>query len=164
MRVAVVGLGGVGGYIAANLTKTSHSRVGFARGEHIDQIKESGIKIVEDEESWSSKVYASELDEADGRFDVDLFWVKSYSTNTSYEAISKFISNNTIIVSFSNGVSNGDELKKLSSAQVLDGCVYILSHIEEPGVIRKKGNIFAAAFGGLDQESRTVKPSFDEAS
>lgn len=39
MRVAVVGLGGVGGYIAANFTKTFNDVVGFARGEHLEMIK-----------------------------------------------------------------------------------------------------------------------------
>ncbi|WP_373001512.1 ketopantoate reductase family protein [Sulfurimonas sp.] len=162
MRIAVVGLGGVGGYIAANLTKSTHKIVGFARDEHLLKIKESGIKIVEDDKSWSAKLDARELSEASGYFDVVLFCVKSYDLKKSYEAISKFINNNTIIVSFSNGVSNGDFLRKISKSKVLDGCVYILSHIESPGVIRKKGTIFLAVFGGIEYESAILKSIFDD--
>ncbi|EDZ63531.1 ketopantoate reductase [Sulfurimonas gotlandica GD1] len=164
MRVAVIGLGGVGGYIAANLTKSTHKIVGFARDEHLLKIKKDGIKIVEDNSSWSVKLDARELNEANGYFDVVLFCVKSYDLQKSYEAISKYVDANTIIVSFSNGVSNGNLLRKLSKSKVLDGCVYILSHIESHGVIRKKGNIFLAVFGGLEYESAILKSIFDDSS
>jgi len=164
LRVAVIGLGGVGGYIAANLTKSIHKIVGFARGEHLLKIKEDGIKIVEDDNSWSAKLDARELEEANGYFDVVLFCVKSYDLKKSYDAISKYIDSNTIIISFSNGVSNGDILRECSKSKVLDGCVYILSHIEYPGVIRKKGNIFSAVFGGLENDSTILKSIFDDSS
>ena len=164
MRIAIVGLGGVGGYIAANLTKSTHEIVGFARDEHLLKIKENGIKIVEDDKSWSTKLDARELSNADGHFDVVLFCVKSYDLEKSYEAISRFINNDTIIISFSNGVSNGDHLRKISKSKVLDGCVYILSHIESPGVIRKKGTIFSAVFGGIEHESAILKSIFDDSS
>ena len=59
----------------------------------------------------------------------------------------------TIVVSFSNGVSNGDKLKKMTKSIVLDGCMYILSHIEKPGVIKKEGKVFAAVFGGENEEA-----------
>ena len=163
MRVAVVGLGGVGGYISAFLAKTSLEVVGFARGEHLLKIKKDGLKIVEDENNWSVELNVKELAEADGYFDIVLFCVKSYDLEESYKAISPYIDSNTIIISFSNGVSNGDTLRKLSSSKVLDGCVYILSHIEKAGVIRKKGKVFAAVFGGLEDEAGVLKTIFDEA-
>jgi 2-dehydropantoate 2-reductase len=52
MRVAVVGLGGVGGYIAASLAKTEHEVVGFVRGAHLEVIQKSGLQIIEDTASW----------------------------------------------------------------------------------------------------------------
>ncbi|MCD6433441.1 MAG: 2-dehydropantoate 2-reductase [Sulfurimonas sp.] len=163
MRVAVVGLGGVGGYIGASLAKTSNEVVGFARGKHLDEIKKSGLKIVEDSSSWYVKIDARELSEADGYFDVVLFCVKSYDLKSSYEAISQHIDSNSVLISFSNGVSNGDELRKLTDSHVLDGCIYILSHIEKAGVIRKKGKVFAAVFGGEADSTKLLSQIFDEA-
>ncbi len=163
MRIAVVGLGGVGGYIAANLAKTSHEVVGFARGEHLQKIQESGLKIIEDENSWSAALEARTLDEADGYFDIVLFCIKSYDLKESYQAISSHVNAQTIVLSFANGVSHGDELRELSTCTVLDACVYILSHIEEAGVIRKKGKVFAAVLGGNDRAGAVVKDVFDEA-
>lgn len=162
-RVAVVGLGGVGGYVAASLSKTPHEIVGFARGEHLNKIQKSGIEIIEDEKSWNASLNVNELSLASGYFDIVLFCVKSYDLQESYEAIKHTVNENSTLISFSNGVSNGDILRELSSSKVLDGCMYILSHIEKAGVIRKKGRIFAAVFGGEEESTQYLKMIFDEA-
>ncbi len=163
MRVAVVGLGGVGGYIASMLAKSGVCVVGFARGEHLKKIQNDSLKIVEDKETWHIDIDARVLDEADGYFNVVLFCVKSYDLTTSYKQISSHIDKDSILVSFSNGVSNGDILRELSDSVVLDGCVYILSHIQEAGVIRKKGKVFAAVFGGDKKATDTLLSIFEKA-
>ncbi len=163
MRIAVVGLGGVGGYIVASVAKTKHDVVGFARGRHLEKIQKDGIKIVEDTKEWQVPLDARELLDSDGYFDVVLFCVKSYDLKESYDNIKTHIDDKSVIVSFSNGVSNGDILRELSEAKVLDGCVYILSHIETAGVIRKKGKVFASVFGGDIDATNTLKSVFDEA-
>ena len=163
MRVAVVGLGGVGGYVASMLAKSGVCVVGFARGEHLKKIQNDSLKIVEDKETWHIDIDARVLDEADGYFNVVLFCVKSYDLTTSYKQISSHIDKDSILVSFSNGVSNGDILRELSDSVVLDGCVYILSHIQEAGVIRKKGKVFAAVFGGDKKATDTLLSIFEKA-
>jgi 2-dehydropantoate 2-reductase len=163
MRVAVVGLGGVGGYVASMLAKNGVCVVGFARGEHLKKIQNDLLKIVEDKETWHVDIDARVLDEADGYFDVVLFCVKSYDLTTSYKHISSYIDKDSILVSFSNGVSNGDILRELSDSVVLDGCVYILSHIQEAGVVRKKGKVFAAVFGGDKKATDTLLSIFEKA-
>ena len=167
MRVAVIGLGGVGGYIAASFAKSGIDVLGFARGEHLKAIQTQGIKIVEDENCWDVDLDARALDDLDGyfegSFDVVIFCVKSYDLVDSYEHIKSHIDEKTILISFSNGVSNGDRLRELTHSTVLDGCVYILSHIESPGTIRKKGKVFAAVFGGEEKATHTLAPLFEKA-
>jgi len=164
MRIAVVGLGGVGGYLAASLAKTSDEVVGFARGEHLKVIQEKGITIMEDDATWSQSLNALELNAVSGYFDIVLFCVKSYDLYSSYESMKNSCNSKTILLSFSNGVSNGDVLRGLSSSVVLDGCIYILSHIERLGVIRKKGKVFAAVFGGDANATELLNGIFIEAS
>ncbi|MFA6196790.1 MAG: 2-dehydropantoate 2-reductase [Sulfurimonas sp.] len=169
MRIAVVGLGGVGGYIAAHLAKTSHEVVGFARGAHLKKIQNDGLQIIEEDNSgeinsWHVELQAKELKDAEGYFDIVLFCVKSYDLMESYEAISRHVDSDTIILSLANGVEHGDELRVLSECRVLDACVYILSHLQEAGVVRKKGAVFALVFGGLEEESKILKTLFDSAS
>ena len=164
MRVAVVGLGGVGGYIVASLAKTSYDVVGFARGAHLEAIKKNGLRIVEDERSYSVALDVRALDEVEGSFDIVLFCVKSYDLAQAYKALEHTLHPKSILLSFSNGVANGDTLRSLSDVRVLDSCVYILSHIELAGVVRKKGKVFAAVFGGEAEAVSTLSELFDEAS
>ena len=163
MKIAVVGLGGVGGYLAACFTKAGLDVMGFARGAHLKAIQKNGITIQEDKEQRSVSLVAKELREAEGNFDIVLFCVKSYDLADSYRQIAHCVSEQTILISFSNGVNNGDVMRELSHARVLDGVVYILSHIEKPGVIRKKGKVFAAVFGGDAQATETLASVFKEA-
>ena len=167
MRVAVVGLGGVGGYIAANFAKSGIDVIGFARGEHLKSVQTHGMKIVEDEDCWDVDLDARALEDLDGyfegSFDVVMFCVKSYDLVESYEHIKSHVDEKTIMISFSNGVSNGDTLRGLTDSTVLDGCVYILSYIENPGTIRKKGKVFVAVFGGEKKATLVLATLFEKA-
>lgn len=167
MRVAVVGLGGVGGYVAANFARAGIDVVGFARGAHLNAIREHGLEIVEDDSCWRVKIDAREEEELDGyfegAFDIALFCVKSYDLVSSYEHIASHIDNKTVLISFANGVNNGDVLRELTESRVLDGCVYILSHIQNAGQIRKKGEVFSAVFGGESEATATLASLFEKA-
>ena len=167
MRIGIIGLGGVGGYIGAYLSKSSHDVVCFGRGEHLESIKNNGIKIIEevqlgDIKRWSTPLDARDLSQADGYFDIVMFCVKSYDLRSSYEGIKPFIDSKSTLLSFSNGVDNGDILREISDSIVLDACIYILSHIEQNGVIRKKGKVFSAVFGGDENSSKVLKSIFEE--
>jgi 2-dehydropantoate 2-reductase len=149
--------------LAASFARSGLDVTGFARGEHLQAIQKHGIKIVEDSEEWSLSLKAEELNAAEGKVDVVMCCVKSYDLENSYRQIAPHIDENTILMSFSNGVNNGDVLRTLSNAVVLDSCVYILSHLEKAGVIRKKGKVFAAVFGGNEEATQKVATLFEKA-
>ena len=164
MRIAIVGLGGVGGYLAASLAKSGLDVVGFARGVHLSAIQARGVTIKEDAKEWHTPLHVTSLEKAEGYFDVVMFCVKSYDLLSACKALQKHIDVNSILLSFSNGVNNGDLLRESCDARVLDACIYILSHIEASGVIRKKGKVFAALFGGEDaRATQTVAELFEKA-
>ena len=164
MRIAIVGLGGVGGYLAASFAKSGLDVTGFARGAHLEAIQKSGLTIKEDEKEWHTPLHVTSLEKAEGYFDVVMFCVKSYDLLRSCKALQNHIDANSILLSFSNGVNNGELLRESCDARVLDACIYILSHIEAPGMIRKKGKVFAALFGGEDTKAvQTVAELFEKA-
>ena len=153
MRVAVVGLGGVGGYIAGYFAKSGIDVVGVARGEHLKAIRRNGLEIIEDEASFKVDVNACSFEELSGYFDVALFCVKSYDLEDAAQKMQPFLKRESLAVSFANGVNNAEVLRACLDVKVVDGCIYILSHIEKPGVVRKKGSVFAAVFDANGSET-----------
>ncbi len=147
-RVLVVGLGGVGGYVAAKFAKSGINVVGVARGEHKRAIEQNGLCVKEDGSEFCVRFPTYSIEELKGEFDVALFCVKSYDLALSAKAIKSYLSKDAIAISFANGVDNGDVLRNVLDCDVLDGAIYILSSIEASGVICKKGDVFAAVFGG----------------
>lgn len=154
MRIAVVGIGGVGGYIGAKLCTLKEQNpkkyeiTFIARGTHADVLKEHGIRIVEDTATFTAT--ASQVctaQEATGTFDLILLCVKSYDIEEAVLSLKERIRPDTVIIPLANGVNNAQNIKVLVDAKVINGAVYILSHIQEPGVIHKQGNVFAIVFG-----------------
>ena len=161
MRILIYGLGGVGGYIAGYLSKTKHEIVGVARGEHLKIIQEKGLHVSEDDAEFSARFDAVTGSELSGYFDLVLFCVKSYDLVDAALTCKPFLDEKSVVLSLSNGVEHGDELRSLLNVKVLDGCVYILSHIEKAGEIKKMGTVFNLIFAG--EGSEVLASVLDEA-
>jgi len=154
MRIAIVGIGGVGGYIGAKFCsligtqKKKYEIVFIARGKHADKIKKDGIKIIEDEgEFIATPTQVCSANEAKGTFDLILVCVKSYDIQKALLPLGKNIRPDTVLIPFANGVNNHQIIKEMFDAKVINGCVYILSHIDSLGIVRKQGKVFLAVFG-----------------
>ena len=149
MKILVVGSGGVGGYIGANLAKQTEESVTLvARGEHAVVMREKGIGIIEDHETWyTSRFQVASLEALDGVYDLVLVCVKSYDLDAVIDALKGHVDAKSIVIPFGNGIAPYERLKSVCHARVLRGAIYILSHIEGPGYIRKKGKVFAAVVG-----------------
>ena len=161
MRILVYGLGGVGGYIAGYLSKTKHEIVGVARGEHLKIIQEKGLHVSEDDAEFSARFEAVGGSELSGYFDLVLFCVKSYDLVDAALTCKPFLDEKSVVLSLSNGVEHADELRSLVDVKVLQGCIYILSHIEKAGEIKKMGTVFNLIFAG--EGSEILAPVLDEA-
>ncbi len=154
MKIGIVGIGGVGGYIGAKLCsligtqKKKYEVIFIARGTHAEAVKANGLRVIEDEgEFTATPTQVCTAEEARGTFDLLLVSVKSYNIEEALLGLKKNIRPDTVIIPFANGVNNAETINTLVDAKVINGAVYILSHIQEPGVIRKQGKVFAAIFG-----------------
>ena len=172
MRIAVVGIGGVGGYMGARLCsligtqKKKYEVVFIARGEHAEAVKANGLHVIEDDKEFTATPTAvCTAEEAEGTFDLILVCVKSYDIKEAILPLKKNIRTDTVLMPFANGVNNAETIANIVNAKVINGCAYILSHIEESGVIRKQGNVFAAVFGDpeLFGESLFIEYMFKDA-
>ncbi len=166
MRIAVVGAGGVGGYIGAKLSLSGRDDevIFVARGEHAETIREKGLRVIEDEGELTAHPSAVvTADALEGSVDLLLLCVKSYDIADALTALRPAITQKSIIIPFANGVEHSAAIASMADARILNGCAYILSHIEAPGVIRKQGKVFAAVFGGESEATAEVAALFDAA-
>lgn len=154
MHIAVVGIGGVGGYFGAKLagryTGGTEAEVTFiARGAHLEEMRKNGLQLITPEGTCAIRPdWATEDPAGGGPFDLVFFCVKSYSLEESAGLIKNHLSPDAVIISLLNGVDNAERLRFfLPAAQVLNGCVYLSTHIIHPGVVRQSGGLARLFFG-----------------
>ena len=157
MKIAVVGLGGVGGYYGGLLARKyagskKHEIVFVARGEHLAAIKKNGLKLITPSEEFTAiPDIATDNTEDLGIFDLVLFCVKSYGLEKAAGQIKKNAKPGTVIIPLLNGVDISERIKAiLPEADVLGGLVYIGSSIVGPGAVRQAGGSGQLIFGPKD--------------
>lgn len=160
MKIAVVGIGGVGGYFGCKLAREysksgEHEIIFIARGEHLTAIREGGLQLFTREGDYITRpTLVTDNPARAGIFDVVFFCVKSYSLEESALALKNNISNTTVVIPLLNGVNSADRLRAvLSGADIISGSVYIITHIERPGVVRQEDGACKLIFGTDDRKS-----------
>lgn len=158
-RIGILGLGGVGGYFGGLLAKAYAESdavevVFIARGKAMEVIAESGLKICTDEsETTVFPSVVSNDPEVIGKLDFLICATKTYDIEESLGAISKCITKNTVFLPLYNGVDATERISTMfPDNEVLQGCVYIVSMIISPGVIKKVG-VYEKLFFGSDSAS-----------
>jgi len=164
MRIAVVGVGGVGGYFGGKLARHyagdgSVEIVFIARGEHLDQIRRNGLTQITEAETFTvHPTVATDTPGELGLFDLTLVCVKRYGLESCAKLIKDNISENSVVISLLNGVDNVAPLAfGLPRTRVLNGCVYIGAHIVKPGVVRQAGGTCQLLFGPEDGNMEGLK-------
>jgi 2-dehydropantoate 2-reductase len=172
-RIGVLGLGGVGGYFGGLLAKEYAKAktveiIFIARGETQKNIKESGLKITTDEgETTIYPDLVSDNPEVIGTLDYLICATKTYDIETSFESYRKCITKNTVILPLYNGVDATERISKIFPENiVLQGCVYIVSMIVKPGIIKKIGPYEKLFFGSKstpDSKAARLQSIFEKA-
>ncbi len=158
MKIAIVGLGGVGGYFGGKLalqfeSKDEHQIMFIARGPHLKKIKEKGLEVTTQEEGAfvARPAYATDNPKELGTVDVVIFCVKGYGLNSAARMLANNIHDDTAVITVLNGVDNAARLKAIfNRGNVLNGCVYISSRIISPGKIEQIAGPRTLIFGPED--------------
>ena len=153
-KILIVGIGGVGGYFGGRLAKAYQNSKDveicfLARGAHLNQIKKAGLKVVDDEGEFIAFPAIASNEVSDfGKVNYILLCTKTYDLDTTITQLLPCINKETVIIPLQNGVNNRVLIaNRLPSNLVTDGCVYLVSRLEEPGVIVKKGQVGSLFFG-----------------
>jgi 2-dehydropantoate 2-reductase len=170
-RIGILGLGGVGGYfgglLAQAYSKSSTVEIIFiARGKTQRSIVESGLKILfDDGETIVFPNLVSDDPELIGTLNYLICATKTYDIETSFESYRKCITPNTVILPLYNGVDATERIQKLFPQNIVfQGCVYIVSMIVAPGIIKKTGPYEKLFFGSnSDSKIAALQSIFEKA-
>ena len=155
MKIAIVGIGGVGGYYGGLLARCyagdeNVEVVFIARGPHLEAIKADGLQVMSAATGdFTARPDLATDDPSDcGIFDIILLCVKGYDLAESARLLAPNTGKNTVVISVLNGVDNAEKLKSvLDKGKIWNGCVYIGSHILRPGVCQQSGGSCKMFFG-----------------
>jgi 2-dehydropantoate 2-reductase len=153
-RIGILGMGGVGGYFGGLLAKAYANSetieiIFIARGITQKEIATHGLKILSDDAPQIVfPAIVSDQPDVIGKLDYLLCATKTYDLESSLLSIAKSITKNTIFLPLYNGVDAPERIATLfPDNEVLQGCVYIVSMIVSPGVIKKIGPYEKLYFG-----------------
>lgn len=152
MRVAVVGVGGVGGYFGARLAQAGCDVAFIARGAHLQAIREQGLRIESMGAAFTVHPAVAADDPAQvGPVDVVLVGVKTWQLAETAAQLGPLIGPETAVVPLLNGIEAPNQIAAaLGAAHSLGGLCKISALLAGPGLVRHVGIEPFIAFGELD--------------
>ncbi len=165
MKVAVVGVGAVGGYFGGLLAKGGADVTFIARGQRLEALRTKGLSVKSWKGDFSIQVNATDEPAEVGPVDLVLFCVKSYDTESAIHQALPMIEQETLVLSLQNGIDNEEKIASLiGQEKVLAGVAYIGASAAEPGVVlhQESGKIvFGELDGGVSERVVSLKAFFD---
>lgn len=164
MKIAVMGAGGVGGYLGGKLAAAGGDVTFVARGGHLDAMRRDGLRIRGAEEFQVSDITATDTPAEIGVVDVVLFCVKLYDTLEAAKAIAPVVGPDTMVLTLQNGIESAREVGTVVGMQtMLGGAAYFPANITAPGEIYFYGRIgshphivFGESGGGMSERVRIL--------
>jgi len=162
---AIMGSGGMGGYIGARLSQAGY-RVSFiARGAHLEAMQNNGLTIEGPDETFVIDPIRATGDPKDiGPVDFVIFCVKLWDTEAAGDQCRDLIGPDTAVLSMQNGVDAEPILSGiLGSQHVMGATSEIGANIIEPGFVRRFTPFAIIRFGEFDQLRSPRSIQFSEA-
>jgi 2-dehydropantoate 2-reductase len=116
---------------------------------HLDKIQKSGLKLISENETIvvhpdMATQNILEIPQPD----LVLMCVKSYDLAAAVQDVNRVMTAETIILPLLNGINIPERIRiNTDKGAVLPACVYVGTHVAEPGVIEQKGGNGRIIFG-----------------
>lgn len=159
-KIAVIGIGGIGGYVGALLAEKYDDVTLVARGARKELLEKEGLVLHSEYRGEHVikpvKVVASSLELEP--MDYIFICVKNYSLESVCKDLKNCVKEGTVIVPVMNGVDPGDRTRQflkdegITGAVVMDSLIYIVSFIDKDGSIVQQGT-FANMYIGIQNPS-----------
>ena len=153
MKIAMMGSGGVGGFLGGRLARAGYDVSFIARGAHLAAMREHGL-VIESEAHGDIRipsVRATDDPASLGTVDLVILSVKLWDTEAATRQIRPLLKPGTAVLSLQNGVIKDDILRReLGDAPVMGGVCYVATTIARPGVIHQTGAMQRVVIGEYD--------------
>lgn len=159
MKIAVIGAGAIGGYVAVKLALAGDDVTCIVRGANLEAISKNGLKLIMDDgtEHVASNVKATNDYDKAGQQDMIILAMKAHQLEAIADDLHKLIGPETVIVTMQNGIpfwyfhKHGGKLAgtrvssvdptgkitdKIPADRVIGCVVYPASELIAPGVIK----------------------------
>jgi 2-dehydropantoate 2-reductase len=152
MKIAVIGVGGVGGYFGGRLAKRGEEVWFVARGRTLDALRSDGLHVSSVKgDFFLPRVRAVESAADIGTADAVIVAVKAWQVEEAAQAIRPAVGDRTVVLPLENGVEAADQLAAvLGREHILGGLCTIISRQVAPGRIEHAGAEPTIALGELD--------------
>ena len=154
MRIAVIGVGAVGGYFGGRLAQAGHDLVFLARGTTLEAMRSQGLRvksIAGDFEIAKPHVIADAREVEP--VDLVLFAVKAPQVAETAQSIAALVGPHTTIIPLQNGLEAPEIIgAALGTEKVLGGLCRIFAYKTGPASIEHIGLEPAIEFGELNRE------------
>jgi 2-dehydropantoate 2-reductase len=104
MRICIFGAGAIGGYLAGELALAGHDVCAIARGAHLAAIRNHGLKLIEDGQTRTVRLPASDDPTAFGPQDVVICALKAQQAHASAAAFAPLLGRKTAVLTAMNGI------------------------------------------------------------
>lgn len=153
MKIAVFGIGGVGGIVGGALAKSHAQTYFYVRGDNLNAIRQNGLSVrsVVLGDFVAHPRLASDKATEFGIMDAIFVSCKGNSLKTACEAITPMVGPETIVIPLLNGVIVSDIMEPLLPSCILaDGAIRVFSWLEKPGHIVQNTGLCSIVFGMKD--------------
>jgi 2-dehydropantoate 2-reductase len=158
MKIAIVGAGGIGGYVGARLALAGEDVTFIVRGANLTAIRKNGFKLISQDgkEEIATNVRATDNYDEAGIQDVVILALKSHQVRSVANQVPKLFGADTSVVTMQNGIPywyfhgvggqwdgrrvesvdpDGTLAEALPARRVIGCVVYPASELIEPGVV-----------------------------
>ena len=155
MRIAIFGAGGIGGYLGGRLSQAGEEVVLIARGEHLQAIKEHGLRVDSIKGDFvATPALATDNPTEAEPVDAVILGVKAWQVLDAAKAMRPMIGPETFVVPMQNGVEATAQLASvLGKKSVVVGLGGLVSYIVGPGHILHAGGEPYVSFGESDNST-----------
>ncbi len=141
MKIAVLGAGGIGGYIGGRLAEAGHDVTLVARGDHFSAIQSRGLFI----ESPLGDAHLPDIKAVEhikdvGTADFIFATVKLPDLDNVARQIPKLLTPRSRVITLQNGIDAKSIVAKYVNPMIVaQGVIYLASYIKEPGIVASPG-------------------------